>query len=91
MTESIESEQGTDQEIATGLACSDCSHVLNKDHTLDNCYGLSFDGTIWIACKCKRFKSSFSIKTNVYENTIKETRESRRENESFIPTFKKVS
>lgn len=103
--ETIASNLGTDQEVANGLACSDCRHILNDEHEENTCYGLVFNGTVWISCKCKRFKSGFDIKIDIYESS---TKENRKETESkpkksitnsssnnlqktIIPTFKKVS
>jgi hypothetical protein len=87
MSNQIESEQATDTEVASGSACSDCYHILNKDHDLDKCYGLDFNGTSWVACKCIKFASEFSIKVSIYENPNPETSSEGR----IIPQFKKVS
>jgi hypothetical protein len=99
LEEKIASRLGTDNEVANGLACSDCRHILNEDHNLENCYGLDFDGSSWISCKCKRFKSGFDIKVDIYEDSSKKTKPESNSSKvsngnlqkTFIPTFKKIS
>lgn len=66
--EKIASRLGTDQEIANGLACSDCRHILNEDHEENLCRALTFNGTVWSGCMCTKFKSGFDIKVIIYKN-----------------------
>lgn len=75
-----ESRLGNDQEVAQGIACSDCRHILNEDHDENNCYGLDFNGSAWVACKCKRFKSGFDIKVAIYESTSKKAQQQSESN-----------
>lgn len=96
--EKTASRLGTDNEVANGLACSDCRHILNEDHDEDKCYGLDFNETAWISCKCIKFKSGFDIKVIIYEDPSKKAKPESASSSSkpnlqktFIPTFKKVS
>jgi hypothetical protein len=43
----------------------ECDHL--KDEHLDNkiCYGLDFNGSIWIACNCKNLKPK-GLNINLY-------------------------
>lgn len=60
ISETIQSEE----DILIKDWCT-CSHTLSE-HTLGKCYGLDFNGTVWIACNCTNIVSVlFEIKFHV--------------------------
>lgn len=41
----------SDEDFLSGKFC-ECRHLLESEHSSGKCYGLNFNGAIWISCLC---------------------------------------
>ena len=62
-------EPATDSQLWQGLACTNCGH-LKEIHDPDKCFALTFNGSIYDGCNCRRFSSEIKIKVSIPEISV---------------------
>lgn len=65
VSEKIESSE----DILSGDFCI-CGHLIEGEHILGKCFGLDFNETVWIGCRCSNPKSHPVVMKGIFLSEI---------------------